>query len=46
MYKIMTYDPVLNADLEICEGKTLEEAIKTFEPVKKNHPFYFIRKVI
>lgn len=43
-YQIRTYDHVTEMDFMLCEGKTLEEAIKNFEPIKKNYNYYYIRR--
>ena len=44
MYRILSYDWRIDRDEEVCAAETLEELIELFEPVKKNHPFYWIRK--
>lgn len=43
-YQIRTYYHETNLDFMICEGNTLQEVIKKFEPIQKNYNYYYIRR--
>lgn len=47
MFAMMAYNPLLNNDMEICRGNSMQELMLAFEKHHKNTDYYYwIRRFV